>query len=89
MILLRNIVIWDDLNFKAGCVKGFWKQSDMLGMVAYACDTSTWEMELEGQEFKVTVSSMGVTIRSCLGSWKRLQTQILSSVETMKDYGDF
>lgn len=62
MILLRNTVIWYDLNFKVGCVKGFWKQNDMLGMVAYACDTSTWEMELEGQEFKVTVRSMGITV---------------------------
>lgn len=74
MILLRNIVSWDDLSFKVGCVKGFWKQSDMLGMVAYACDTSTWEMEIEDQELKVTVSYMEVTIRSCLGSQKRLQT---------------
>lgn len=44
----------------------------MLGMVAYACDTSTWEMEIEDQEFKVTVSYMEVKIRSCLGSQKRL-----------------
>lgn len=41
-------------------------------MVAFACDTSSWEMEIEGQDFKVTVSSMGVTVRRCLGSQKRL-----------------